>query len=151
MVHWSLLTVCPGCSICPCQWQKHWLAFTHRPSWRNNPSGQRHPGEETCEIQSLNWINIVFSKNIGCCFNNRMAFLKVFKLQSPSCVLPTTHATVQLLGKLRCEHVGGQSSTFPVWQSACVTSTIPFMQPEHKHVSLSHCSRGFPLLSDWSV
>lgn len=69
-----------------------------------------------------------------------MAFLKLFKLQSQLCVVPTTHATVQLLGKLRWEHVGGQNSTFPVWQSACVTSTIPFMQPEHKHGSLSSCN-----------
>lgn len=37
VAHWSLLTVCPGCSICPFQWQKHWLAFTQWPSWRNNP------------------------------------------------------------------------------------------------------------------
>lgn len=71
-------------------------------------------------------------------------------VQSPQRVLPTTHAAVQLLRKLRCEHVGGQCSTFLVWQSACVTSNIPFMQPEHKHVSLSLCSRVFTLCSDLS-
>lgn len=69
-----------------------------------------------------------------------MAFLKFFQLHSPLYVLPTAHASVQLLWKLRCEHVGGQSSTFPVWQSACVTSTNPFMQSEHKHGALAYPS-----------
>lgn len=46
------------------------------------------------------------------------------------CVLPGTHAAVQLLVKLRCEQVEGQDWTPSAWQSCSVTSTMPLRQPE---------------------
>lgn len=68
VVHWSLLTACPGRSVWPFQWQTHWLAFTHRPSWRYIPLGQRHPGERhnLCLNQCFRWklmSNYLSSKN----------------------------------------------------------------------------------------
>lgn len=134
----------------PCWLSVLAAAFVHssdrNTGWRSHidhPEGTNHRDSDILEKSRDKRVKIIKLK--------KYCMTKLYNIvQSPLCVLPTTHAAVQLLGELRCEHVGGQSSTFLLWQSACVTSTIPCMQPEHKHVSSSLCSTVFTLLSDLS-
>lgn len=65
------------------------------------------------------------------------------------------HVAVQLLVELRCEQVGGQGSTSPARQSASVTSTMPWMQPDEPKQTefrqLTHFSQAAMQQEPWST